>query len=115
MIAELFVAVIGIGVAIRVLPSIILLSQFSYPNAKFSAIEPVFLREKEIARLSLPLFSPQYHWEKTGNVSNVVFPTGTVIYNNSLFIYYGCADKRIGFAEISLKKLLTELLKEKKN
>ncbi|KAA0000928.1 MAG: hypothetical protein FE047_00375 [Thermoplasmata archaeon] len=51
MIAELFVAVIGIGVAIRVLPSIILLSQFSYPNAKFSAIEPVFLREKEIARL----------------------------------------------------------------
>ncbi len=71
--------------------------------------------EKEIARLSLPLFSPQYHWEKTGNVSNVVFPTGGVIYNNSLFIYYGCADKRIGFAEISLKKLLTELLKEKKN
>ena len=71
--------------------------------------------EKEIARLSLPLFSPQYHWEKTGNVSNVVFPTGAVINNNSLFIYYGCADKRIGFAEISLKKLLTELLKEKKN
>ncbi len=48
---ELLIAVIGIGIGIRVLPSLILLSKFTYPNAKFSAIEPTFLKEKEIAKL----------------------------------------------------------------
>ncbi len=59
----------------------------------------------EIARLPFPLFEPYYEWEKNGNVPNVVFPTGAFIKEEFLCIFYGCADKRIGFAEIELKEI----------
>jgi len=65
--------------------------------------------EKEITRLKLPLFSPEYAWEKKGDVSDVVFPEGVSIVGNKLKIYYGCADTKIGLAEINLKKLLNQL------
>jgi hypothetical protein len=49
-------------------------------------------------------------WERTGNVPNVVFPTGTSFFENRLYIYYGGADTRIGVASISLDELMKELL-----
>ncbi|MBI3316756.1 MAG: pesticidal protein Cry7Aa [Candidatus Omnitrophica bacterium] len=67
-----------------------------------------------IGRLKTPLFSPTEPWEKQGDVNNVVFPTGTVLKNDRLFIYYGAADKRIAAKSLSLKKLLKELKKVKK-
>jgi len=65
--------------------------------------------ETEINRLKKPLFSPSYSWEKKGDVNEVVFPEGVSIKGNNLRIYYGCADTRIGLAEINLKKLLSRL------
>ena len=65
--------------------------------------------EIEITRLKRPLFSPSYRWEKEGDVNEVVFPEGVSINGNNLRIYYGCADTRIGLAEISLRKLLQRL------
>lgn len=44
-------AIVGIAIALKFLPSLILLSKFAYPNAKFSAIPISFLKEKELARL----------------------------------------------------------------
>lgn len=67
---------------------------------------------KEIGRLREPLFSPEEKWEKNGEVSNVVFPTGCVIRGNRLFIYYGAADKLIGAKSVNLTELLTELKKK---
>jgi len=64
---------------------------------------------KLISRLKEPLFSPTEDWEKEGVVSNVVFATGTAIFDDRLCIYYGAADKRIGVAELSLKDLLKKL------
>ena len=64
---------------------------------------------KVISRLEEPLFSPTKDWEKEGVVSNVVFATGTAIFDDRLCIYYGAADKRIGVAELSLKELLKKL------
>ena len=64
----------------------------------------------EIARLSYPLFSPEYDWELKGEVNNVVFPSGTAQFGNTLFIYYGAADSQIACASLSLPALLTELL-----
>ncbi len=64
---------------------------------------------KEIGRLSYPLFSPTQDWEKYGVIKNVVFPTGTLIKDDTLYIHYGAADKRIGTASVSLSALLTEL------
>jgi len=68
---------------------------------------------KLIGRLKDPLFSPDEDWEKKGDVNNVVFPTGTSIFNKKLYIYYGAADTRIAVASVKLEELLTELLKNK--
>jgi len=65
--------------------------------------------EIEITRLKKPLFSPSHSWEKEGDVNEVVFPEGVSVKGDKLRIYYGCADTRIGLAEISLKKLLSSL------
>jgi beta-1,2-mannobiose phosphorylase / 1,2-beta-oligomannan phosphorylase len=65
---------------------------------------------KEIARLPNALFSPQYKWELQGEVDNVVFPTGTALFGDTLFIYYGAADSHIACASLSLSELLKELL-----
>ena len=65
---------------------------------------------KEIARLPYPLFSPEHDWELYGDVDNVVFPTGTAIFDDTLYIYYGAADEQIACASLSLSALLKELL-----
>jgi len=65
---------------------------------------------KVIARLPYPLFSPEYKWEIKGDVNNVVFPTGTALFGDTIYIYYGAADKRIACASLSLSALLAELL-----
>lgn len=65
---------------------------------------------KEIARLPYPLFTPEKTWEHIGYVNNVVFPTGTSLFDGRLFIYYGAADKRIAVASVDLEELVTELL-----
>jgi len=64
---------------------------------------------KVIGRLREPLFSPEKKWEKSGNVSNVVFPTGAVIFGKELYIYYGAADEKIGVASCNIDELLKEL------
>ncbi|GGC33203.1 glycosidase [Parapedobacter defluvii] len=64
---------------------------------------------REIARLPRPLLSPEEDWEKRGYVNNVVFPTGTAIFGDRLYIYYGAADSRIAVASVNLKDLLQEL------
>lgn len=64
---------------------------------------------KVLGRLKEPLFSPKSSWEKIGIINNVVFPTGAVIRDMRLFIYYGAADKLIAAKSVDLTELLTEL------
>jgi predicted GH43/DUF377 family glycosyl hydrolase len=63
-----------------------------------------------IARLPEPLFAPEYDYELNGVVNNVVFPTGTALFHDTLYIYYGAADKCIACASVSLSELLHELI-----
>ncbi len=67
--------------------------------------------QKEIARLPYPLFKPEETWELNGEVNNVCFPTGAVVFDDTLYIYYGAADERVACASMSLSSLVTELLK----
>lgn len=66
---------------------------------------------KEIGRLPVPLFSPDQEWEQSGVVKNVVFPTGAVVQDGQLHIYYGAADEKIGVASMDLRELINEILK----
>ena len=63
-----------------------------------------------VGKLKGPLFSPEEEWERKGNIDNVVFPTGTAIFDEKLYIYYGAADTRIGVVSLSLNELLDELM-----
>lgn len=64
----------------------------------------------EIGRLRTPLFSPDEEWEKKGVVNNVVFPTGAIIRGETLYIYYGAADKYIGVVSLNLEELINEII-----
>jgi len=66
--------------------------------------------QKEIARLPYPLFKPEKDWEVRGEVNNVCFPTGSIIVEDKLYIYYGAADEQIAVASVSLSELLKELM-----
>ena len=70
--------------------------------------------EIEIARLPYPLFKPEEVWELKGEVNNVCFPTGTALFDDTLYIYYGAADERIATASVNMSELLQELLLNKK-
>ncbi|MFD2871285.1 hypothetical protein ACFS5N_02320 [Mucilaginibacter ximonensis] len=65
---------------------------------------------KEVARLPYPLFRPDQPFEMAGDVDNVCFPTGTALFDDTLYIYYGAGDDVIAVASLSLKELVAELL-----
>lgn len=62
-------------------------------------------------KLIEPFFVPTAEWEKKGDVDNVVFPTGAVVRDGRLFIYYGAADTIIACKSVDLGELLAELKK----
>ena len=66
--------------------------------------------QKEITRLPYPLFTPELDWELKGDVNNVCFPTGTALFDDMLYIYYGAADEQIAYASVSISALLKELM-----
>lgn len=66
---------------------------------------------KVLGRLKEPLFSPMASWEKSGITDNVVFPTGAVVRDKRLYIYYGAGDTLIAAKSVDLTELLTQLKK----
>lgn len=84
-----------------------------YVYSACAALLDIAEPQKEIARLPYVLFEPDLDWELEGVVNNVCFPTGTLLLNDTLYIYYGAADDKIACASVSLKSLLQELLLNK--
>jgi len=62
-----------------------------------------------LARTTDPIFEPVEKYEKEGNVPNVVFSCGACVRGDTLFLYYGAADKVIGVASASLSHILDAL------
>ena len=67
--------------------------------------------EIEIARLNYPLFHPSQEWEKKEVTDQIIFPTGHAVVEDTIYLYYDAADNNIAVTKLSIKKLLTELLK----
>lgn len=54
---------------------------------------------KVIGRLDKPFFVPEEPFEKSGQYpAGTVFVEGLVFFKNKWFLYYGCADSRVGVA-----------------
>ncbi len=62
-----------------------------------------------LSRAADPIFEPIEKYEKEGEVANVVFSCGTVVKGDTLFLYYGGADKVIGVASASLAHIIDAL------
>lgn len=62
-----------------------------------------------LGRSGEPAFEPVEKYEKEGLVPRVVFPEGLVLRGDELLMYYGGADKVVGLARGSLKKVLASL------
>jgi len=65
---------------------------------------------KIVARMEKPLLVPQEVYEKYGRVPNVVFPSGALVKDKMLYIYYGAADSTCAVAAGNLSTLLDEML-----
>jgi predicted GH43/DUF377 family glycosyl hydrolase len=68
---------------------------------------------KVIARLPYPILEPETEFERYGDVNNVVFPEGTVKFENELWVYYGAADKVVALAIGNLSLLIEALWKNR--
>jgi predicted GH43/DUF377 family glycosyl hydrolase len=69
---------------------------------------------KVLARLPEPILEPAEPYECCGFYDGCVFPTGNVVVDGTLYVYYGAADKYVGVATCKLQDLLDELLSFKK-
>ncbi len=58
-----------------------------------------------IARSTAPCFSPGEEADLSGQVDNVCFAQGLVLFNDNWFLYYGMADSRIGCARAKFVSL----------
>jgi len=64
-----------------------------------------------LARSSMPIMQPETYYEKTGlYIPNVIFPTGAVIFDSVVHMYYGCCDTSIALATCPLQDILDHLL-----
>ena len=64
-------------------------------QALFDAKSP----ERLVDRLEEPFFKPEADYEKSGQYpAGTVFIEGLVYLNGKWYLYYGCADSRVGVA-----------------
>ena len=62
-----------------------------------------------LARTADSVFEPVETYEKEGEVPNVVFSCGAVVRGDTIYLYYGAADRVIGVATASLAHMLDAL------
>lgn len=69
---------------------------------------------KVLARTPEPILEPEEPYEMSGFYNGCVFPTGNVLVDGTLYVYYGAADKYVGVATCAWDDLLKYLLQFKK-
>jgi beta-1,4-mannooligosaccharide/beta-1,4-mannosyl-N-acetylglucosamine phosphorylase len=65
---------------------------------------------KVIRRTDEWIFGPKEHYEREGDVDDVVFPCGWVVKDSKVLIYYGAADSRLCLATADLDELVEYVL-----
>ncbi len=85
-----------------------------FSQHKIFGIEAVLLDlndpTKIVGRTNSPLLVPSEEYELYGIVPNITFPSGAVIDDDTLRIYYGGADTRVCMATCSVSELIDEMI-----
>lgn len=66
--------------------------------------------ERVIARSSMPVLTPEAHYENNGAKPGIVYACGAVIRGTDLHVYYGAADTVIGTAVTKLSDFLDRMV-----
>ena len=86
-------------------------------NDKDFGVEAVLLDledpRKIIGRTEYSILNPETKYELEGDVANIVFPSGALIYNGQFYVYYGAADTRVCVATCPIDELLEDILERK--
>ncbi|MEX0930531.1 MAG: glycosidase [Candidatus Paceibacterota bacterium] len=61
------------------------------------------------AKITDHVLEPRAAYETTGDVADVVFPTGAIVRDEVLYMYYGAADTHCALATAPLERILLEL------
>ena len=67
---------------------------------------------KIVSRTKDYLMEPEFDYETKGFYNGCVFPTGNVVRDGVLYVYYGCADKFIALATANFDELVDYLYRE---
>lgn len=86
------------------------LAQYSVGALLLKADDPTVV----LARTPEPILEPELPYETHGFYNGCVFPTGNVVVDGTLYVYYGAADKHVGVATCKLDELLKYLNNFKK-
>jgi predicted GH43/DUF377 family glycosyl hydrolase len=70
--------------------------------------------KKIISRTTGPILVPEKDYEKVGQVKDITFPSGALIHDDRLDIYYGGADSVCCMASVNLKHLMESMNLEKR-
>lgn len=62
-----------------------------------------------LSRAANPIFEPVEEYERIGEIPNVVFPCGAVVRDDTIYLYYGGADKVVGVATAPLTPIIAAL------
>ena len=65
---------------------------------------------KIVARTKNFLIEPDCDFELQGLYEGCVFPTGAVVKDGTLYVYYGCADTYIGLATCNFNELIDYII-----
>lgn len=68
---------------------------------------------KVLGRTKECILEPEHQYEIDGFYHGCVFPTGNVVIGDTLYVYYGCADRYVGVATANLNELVDFILTQK--
>ena len=68
--------------------------------------------ENIIARTKVPILVPEFDFETKGLYNGCVFPTGNVVKDDVLYVYYGAADKFVCVATCKFSELINQMIEE---
>jgi beta-1,2-mannobiose phosphorylase / 1,2-beta-oligomannan phosphorylase len=63
-----------------------------------------------LGRCKHPILEPEKEYEISGDVNNIVFPSGACVIDGKLFLYYGGADRVCCLATVNLDSLVNYVL-----
>ena len=82
-------------------------------NEKKFGVEAVLLDldhpRHVLGRTQGSLLNPQADYELYGDIPNIIFPSGALVKDNELYVYYGAADTKVGLATCNLNDLLNDI------